>query len=427
MKRTLQLSLITTTVAATLAVMPVRAQNQDMITLVVWDNFTRESEQAMVTELHDRFEAAHPGVIVERESYSTEELTGSLADALSSEEGPDVALINQSNMVALRDLLLPLDEYANQYDWYGRYALGLHARNSASENGLGGGNLYGMSNVAEVVGVFYHRNIFNELNFSVPRTFEQFEAMLPELEEAGYTPITFGNEESWVGIHTYGALLHSYTDPLPSPTWIDTLIYHDEPVDFDMPLVRDSAAKMLEWIDAGYFSANYADMDNDVNALGEFVSQTSAMWLAGSWNSGAIIDAVGEDAVGFFLLPSYAGSPVPYSIGGVGLGYGIRATSDNADLAAEYIDLLTDSDAALALLQEGYLPAVSVDTSILPFQSLTADLIDAWFTINSGNAVGHYLDWGLPNAGDNIQKLVNKEINIDEFIAAMQEDFNTAE
>jgi raffinose/stachyose/melibiose transport system substrate-binding protein len=429
MKRTFLVNLFVCTgllaIPVAMSTTPIRAQ--EGVTLVVWDNFTRESEQAMVAELHGLFEDTHPGVTVQRESFTTEELTNALADALASDDGPDVALVNQSSMGNLRDLLLPLDDYANEYDWYSRYALGLHARNSASENGLGSGNLYGMSNVAEVVGVFYHRDIFAGLGIEVPRTFEQFEAALATLKEAGYTPITFGNAENWVGIHTYGALLHSYTSPIPSPTWIDILIYHDDYIDFDNTEMRDSATKMLEWLGNGYFSANYADMNNDVDALGEFVSQTSAMWLAGSWNSGAIIDAVGEQAVGFFLLPSAVGSPVPYAIGGVGLGYGIRATSDNADLAAEYIDLLTNTDAGLALLQEGYLPAVSVDTSILPPDSLTADLISAWFTINTGNAVGHYLDWGLPNAGDNIEQLVNREASIEEFIEAMQTDFDASE
>jgi raffinose/stachyose/melibiose transport system substrate-binding protein len=137
---------------------PVTAQGE--VTLVVWDNWTREAEQAMIEQLNQEFQDAHPGVTIKREAYATDDLTNTLPLALTEDSGPDVAMINQgyTGMGALvqAGLLLPLNDYADKYGWWDRYAMGLHSRNSFTADGkqLGEGNLYGVSNTAEVVGVY---------------------------------------------------------------------------------------------------------------------------------------------------------------------------------------------------------------------------------------------------------------------------------
>jgi raffinose/stachyose/melibiose transport system substrate-binding protein len=167
LRRLLPLALILALVSAAGAV-PLRtpAAAQEEITLVVWDNWTRDAEQEMIEILNNEFEAAHPGVTIKRATYATDDLTNILPLELASDSGPDVTMINQgySGMGALVEagLLLPLNEYADKYGWWDRYAMGLHSRNSFSADGkqFGVGNLYGVSNTAEVVGVYYHRDIF---------------------------------------------------------------------------------------------------------------------------------------------------------------------------------------------------------------------------------------------------------------------------
>ena len=175
--------LILLVVAALLfAGFPVAAQ--DDVTLVVWDNWTRDAEQEMIETLNAEFEEAHPGVTIQREIYATDDLTNILPLELSSENGPDVTMINQGygGMGALVEagLLLPLNDYADQYGWWDRYAAGLHSRNSFSEDGkqFGVGNLYGVSVTAEVVGVYYHRDLFESHGLEVPQTLAELETLM---------------------------------------------------------------------------------------------------------------------------------------------------------------------------------------------------------------------------------------------------------
>jgi raffinose/stachyose/melibiose transport system substrate-binding protein len=179
-----------------LVIAPAAAQETTVLT--VWDVWTRDVEDAMGEELAAQFEAAHPGVDVQRTPYLFDDLMATLPLSLSDEGGPDVTVVNQgrTSMGGLVEagLLLPLNQYADQYDWWSRYAEVLHARNSFTEDGsvFGEGNLYGMSNTAEVVGAYYWKQAFKDLGLEIPKSFAEFEALLKAIKDAGKTPLAFG-------------------------------------------------------------------------------------------------------------------------------------------------------------------------------------------------------------------------------------------
>ena len=143
-RRFLSLMLITM-LAATLGVTPSAAQ--DSITRVVWDLWSRDVDSADIDQLHEEFMEAHPGVTIQREVYDLFDLMAIQPLAFSEAGGPDVSMINQgyvgTGTLVEAGLLMPLNDYADQYGWWDRYAMGLHARNSFSADGkqFGVGNL----------------------------------------------------------------------------------------------------------------------------------------------------------------------------------------------------------------------------------------------------------------------------------------------
>ena len=80
--------------------------------LLVWDQFYRKEESKVIETLNAEFEAAHPGVRIQREVKVLDDLRTTVKLALSKEDGPDVAQVNQgrNDMGALVEagLLLPL-------------------------------------------------------------------------------------------------------------------------------------------------------------------------------------------------------------------------------------------------------------------------------------------------------------------------------
>src|SRR5690554_1871883 len=418
-------NLITLAIVAVLLAALAPAGAQEEITLVVWDNWTRDAEQAMIEQLNAEFEEANPGVTIQREAYDTSDLTDILPLSLSEASGPDVAMINQgySGMGALVEtgLLLPLDDYAEQYGWLDRYGAGLHDRNRFTEDGaqFGEGNLYGVSNTAEVVGAYYWEEDFEELGLSIPTTFEEFETVVQALAEAGKTPIVFGSLDGWPAIHTWGAIQHVYS----TPEEIDAFMYRREGGTFDTEANLQAAQKMVEWIEAGYFTPGFEGMDYDNQTYAAFLNHQGTMWITGSWMTGSIAADLGEEGIGFFVVPSALPDAPPYSIGGVGLAYGVRAETEHPDLAAAYVDLVTGPRAAELLFENDFLPAAAVDPALLTEGSLTADVVGAWDTISSQDAVGHYLDWTMPDLAADIQEMMAGQVSPEEFIENVEADY----
>jgi raffinose/stachyose/melibiose transport system substrate-binding protein len=409
------------------ALAPVAAQEE--ITLVVWDNWVRDAEQEMIEILNAEFEESHPGVVIQREIYSTDDLPDILPLALAEEAGPDVAMVNQgySGMGPLVEagLLLPLDDYADEFGWWERYAMGLHSRNSFNEDGqqFGVGNLYGVSNTAEVVGVYYHKTIFEEYGLEIPKTLEEFEALNDALVEAGVTPIVFGSLDGWPAIHEFSVLQGAYI----TLDELDAFMYRLEGGAFDTEANVMGAEKLVEWTEAGYFSPGFEGMDYDVATFGDFIAGEGAMWITGNWMTGSIVAELGEEPVGFFTFPSNEEGVPAIVPGGVGLCYGIRATTEHPDLAAEYIDLVTGPRAAELLLERGFFPAAAVDPALLAEGTLTADMFTVWNNVGEANAVGHWLDWTVPNVDGNIQELMAGVVTPEEFAADVEADYIAGE
>ena len=109
--------------------------------------------------------------------------------------------------------------------------------------------------------------------------------------------------------------------------------------------------------------------------------------------------------------------------GGGGVGLGIRAGSENPDLAAEYIDLVTGPRAAELLFEHGFFPATAIDASLLTEGTVTADMFNVWSAVSGANAVGHWLDWTAPNIDANIQELMGQAVSPQDFIADVEADY----
>ena len=397
-------------------------------TLVVWDQFYRPVESSVMDTLNREFEAAHPGVKIQREVKVLEDLELTLPLALTKADGPDVAQVNQgrNSMGALvqAGVLLPLDDYVAQYQWGNVFSTSVASRNSFSADGrvFGQGSLYGVSPTAEVVGVFYNKDIFKSNGWKVPATFEEFEALLKDIKAKGITPISFGSLDGWNAIHEFSSIQHL----LVSQDYINNLTYGVNNVSFDTPENVQAAQILLDWSKAGYFTDGYPGIGyDDSNNL--FKSGQGAMTITGSWLTAELLTGT-DQQFGFFLMPPYSGKTA-MSIGGVGIPFSIRKTSLQPELAAEYLNWMISPRAAELWAEAGMLPAMNLpaDTKV-DTKGLFGDTLNAWNTINKNNLVGHYIDWATPTFGDTLtaelQKLLGGITTPADFAAAVEKDYS---
>ena len=407
---------------------PRRAGAQEATTLTVWDGYAREAESQVMDTLNAEFMEARPGVTIERTARTFDDLKATVRLALSSDDGPDVAQVNQglSDMGALAaaGLLRDLGPYAEEYGWYDLLSPSLVARNSFAENGtvFGEGTFYGMPPTAEFVGVIFNREKVEAVTAAVPATFAELEALLAALAEAGEIPIAFGNLEGWPAIHVYGELQNLGV----SREWIDDFIYSRNDVSFLEEANTEAAAKVQEWVQANYFTPDFSGISYD-DSWRAFSTGQGGMMITGSWLSGEL-EAVGvADQFGFFLFPPAEADGNKLSVAGTSMGFAIRETSPNADLAAEYINW-TVSERAAELWAEAGIVSVNADPALVEGQEgIYPELVRAWAQLNSTDTVGHYLDWATPTLYDtlvaSLQELFGLAITPEEFVAQIQADY----
>jgi raffinose/stachyose/melibiose transport system substrate-binding protein len=393
------------------------------ITLTIWDQQVRGGQNDSIEALNAAFEEAYPNITIDRVSRSFEDLRRVLRLAISDDEAPDVVQANnaRSDMGAYVEagLLRPLDGYAEVYGWDDRFPESIRATASYSEDGtvFGDGNLYGLPQVGEMIGVWYNKAKLDELGIQPPKTLEQFEAALQTAKDAGEIPIQFGDADQWPGIHTFGFVQNMFEprDDIRAlgfgnkgPSWTDD------------PNVQ-AADKLQEWVDAGYFTDGFNGLKYDPSWQ-DFAKGEGVFMISGSWLLADLTDAMGDN-VGFMAPPTGATGELT-ATGATGLPFAVTSASDQPDAAAAYINFITNADAMQTLSEAGELPVV--DAADQQVSGTQAQVFDAWSTATSEDALVPYLDWGTPNAYDlitvNVQSFMGGDSSADDLLGTLEDD-----
>ncbi len=403
--------------------------NGETTVLTVWDlNNAPEISKAQDL-MNKEFVDQHPGVQINRVVKSLDDLKATLKLAMSSPDGPDVGQVNQGHpdmgAFVKAGLLLPLNDYATQYGWYDLYSPSIVARNSFSADGLhfGEGNWYGVGATAEVNGVYYNRTKLAAAGLSVPTTFEEFQNDLATLKAAGETPIAYGSLDGWPGPLEYSYVQQVNVDK----AWLDDFIFGRNNRSFDTPQDLWAAQVLQDWAQKGYFSEGFAGVGYD-EMWSSFGSGQGVFMLTGSWLSPDFMAIPNADDFGFFLMPPLESeTATDLAVGGTSLAFGIRATSQHPDLAAQYIDWLISPRARELWLQNFVIPVPAVDASKVPDRPLFRDLVAAWNEVNTQDTMGHYLDYASPTMYDTmvaqVAGLTGGATTPEEFVSTIEADY----
>ena len=396
-------------------------------TLVFWDSNNSGGLQEIVETLGQEFEASHEGVTVEHQGFETDQLVEQLQRAIQSDEGPQISQINQGETsmgpLVRADAIIPMEQYAEQYGWNDLLSPGLIARNRYSEDGtqIGEGPIWGLSQTAEIVGFYYNRQIFADNEIEVPATFADLEAAMQTFKDAGVTPLVFGNLNAEPAIHLYGEIHGTMT----TREYLDGLIYRTGDQSWDTEEIRQAAAKLQEWQENGFLLEGFEGINPD-DAWPLFAGGGGAMLMQGSWQAPDLAAEMAEN-VGFFLMPPQEAGGIVLHVGGVGIPYGILATAEDPDLAAEFIDTLVSERALELMIEQSALPAMPIPPEMIEPDTLAGDLYTAWNAANEADAIGHFMDWATPTFADTLkaelQRLLGGETTPEAFAQALQADY----
>jgi raffinose/stachyose/melibiose transport system substrate-binding protein len=373
------------------------------VTLTVWDQEVRGGQAAQIKQLNAAFQEKYPNVTIKRVAKSFEDLNKTLKLAVSGPKAPDVVQANQGRPVmgalVKGGLLKPLDPYEEAFAWDDRYAPLLLDLNRFSSDGaeFGDGNLYGLSQMGEIVGVFYNKSKVSE----PPATLEDFEASLAEAKDEGDIPIQFGNLDKWPGIHEYETVLGRAADKQA----VRDLVFARDGASFDTPEFQAAAKQIQGWADKGYFTPDFNGTGYDP-AWQQFAKGKGRYLIAGTWLVADLAKAMGDD-VGFMLLPGTDAGAEPVALGGESLAFAVTSQSEHPEVGAAYIDFLTNGEAATVLAETGNLPAMPVDAAAIP-DGLPGEVFDAWGKLAESDGLIPYLDYATPTFYDDISGAIQQ-------------------
>jgi raffinose/stachyose/melibiose transport system substrate-binding protein len=368
------------------------------VTLTVWDQEVRGGQNEQMERLNAAFQQQYPNITIKRDSRSFDDLATTLRLALSGNDAPDVVQANNGRadmgaFVAAGELL-PLGPWARAYGWDQRYPESVSQYVSYTPDGkvFGEGEMYGLPQVGEVVGIYYNPAELQRLGVAVPTTWEQFEAALATVKAAGTTPIALGNVEGWPALHVFGTV----QDQLVPADQITDLAFGRKGASWTTPENTQAAQRVAEWARAGYFTEGVNGID-DNQAWQAFARGEAAFLIGGSWYAADLEAAMGQN-VRFMPPPPPAGLPVS-ATGGTGLPFAITSASDAPDAAAAYLDFITSSDAMQVLSETGNLPVVDTAAQTPP-AGLSRDVFAAFAAVADGGRLLPYLDYATPTMGD---------------------------
>jgi raffinose/stachyose/melibiose transport system substrate-binding protein len=389
----------TTTPVATAAAKP-DISKLGNVTLTVWDQQVRGGQNDEVEELNKQFMAKYPNVTIKRTKKSFDDLQKTLKLAVSGTDAPDVVQANQGygqmGAMVKAKLLRPITDYAKVYGWNDRYSQALLDLNSFSPDGkeFGTGDLYGLSQNGEIVGVFYNK----EMVPTPPTTLDQFEASLADFKAKGMPGIEFGNLEAWPGIHEFESVLGQTADKQA----VRDFVFGKSGASFDTPEFQAGAAKLVDWTKKGYINKNFAGTKYDP-AWQAFAKGKSPYTIAGTWITADAEKMMG-DKLGFMLMPGKDPNS-PVSLGGEDLPWAITSSAKQPDVAAAYLDFLTDANAAKVLVDTGN-PLPAMKGSPAPSSGTAVQVADAWQKLNAADGLIPYLDYTTPTFYDDISSAI---------------------
>ncbi len=398
------------------------------VTLTMWDTETSPGPSKAEDTLINQFEAKYPNVTVKRVVKNFDDYVATIKLAASSPNAPDVFQGNEGyatdQPLVKAHLIVPLDAAAKAYGWNTRFGSPETLnplRWSNDGTTWGSGTLWGVAQKAEVVGVFYNKKTLHRLGLGVPKTFADFEASLARAKSQGVPGIMVGNLDRWPMGHVFMVLQARFADPKAIADWT----YGRSGATFDTPGTRKAATVVQQWGQKGYFEDGFNGVSQE-NAAARFGKGEGLYFITGPWENQTFAGPLG-DGVGFFPLPSLDGAPGAPATGSISLPFHVSAKSKHPDVAAAFIDFITNSAAAKVIIHNGDLPAADPGSGAIDPNSSLAAISAAWLEKSKAGTLTPYLDWATATMGDTLfgalQQLTSGRMTPAQFTAAVQADW----
>lgn len=339
---------------------------------------------------------------------------------ISAADTPDIARITDINSAVRGGHVVNLDEYAKAYGWELPDAQ-TEVYRVDSNGKIGSGSLYAVPDGVSMTGLFWNKKVAKELGITeAPTTIAELEADMEKATKAGKLAMMMPAKEGGTS-YIYQALLTNYEG---RDTVMDWIIQKDGAT-FKTDGAVKAAEKIKSWQDAGYFSSDALALDGST-ALSRFCNGEALFFPAGSWYTGSINDALGDDS-GWIAFPGENEGDSGSAAANAVTAFGIPANAKNKNAAAAFLDFLQSDEARQIAVDNGYPPIGEGDAPSTDNQLLGQVLTAYEGLVASGNTTDY-----INNATAGIQasaivpgfqSLIDGTMSPEEFVDSIQTQY----
>lgn len=319
------------------------------------------------------------GIDVEVSTLPWSNMRTVLQTQLRSGEGPDVFAYGSGpsfgGVLAEAGMVQDLTGTYEKYDW--------KVFDFAKERVTYDGKVYGIPGELETIGLFYNKEIFDDLGLAQPQNLRDLKKSAEAIRATGKVPLAVGDKEGWEGGHLLSMTLSSAI----GGDGMEALFSGEK--SWDSPEVKAALQLWGDFNKAGYLPKSPTSVDYDTSTA-MFFSGKAAMIPTGSWLVGEIEDNA-DFEVGYIPFPAPSGPGV--FAGGLGSGPWISATASDKEAAEKFLDFLQSEEHGRWTVENLHtIPPRPMNTADLDVSPLLTQVLNDTAKVSAGGDFGYNID-----------------------------------
>jgi raffinose/stachyose/melibiose transport system substrate-binding protein len=352
------------------------------------------------------------GIKVRTSTLPLENMRTVLQTQLRSGEGPDVFNWGSGpsfgGALAKAGLLYDLTDAYAENNW--------EVYDFAKERVTVDGKVYGIPGELETIGLFYNKDVFDQLGLDPPQSLEELDAVCRAIRDSGRVPMSVGDKEGWEGGHLLSMTLSSAI----GSKGMEQLFNGER--SWDSPEVVEALELWKRYDESRYLPRSPTSVNYDTSTS-TFFSGDAAMIPTGSWLVGEIDDNT-DFPVGYIPFPAPDGRGI--FTGGLGSGPFVSATTSKPEAAIEFLDFLASEEHGKWTVENLHtIPPRPLDTEGLKVSPLFAQVLEDTAKVGDGGGLGYNIDVMVSDAMnqamyDGVQAVFTGQMTPDEAAAGLE-------
>ncbi len=313
-----------------------QVNNGEKVTITMQNIYVDQSTPTAkgLKQTIEAYQKEHPNVKIQLDTLSTDQQKQKLKTQAASKTIPDITMVNpaaQMQPFVEAGLFAPLNDMIDKDGLKDTYSPGLLDYYSFN------GNVYALPDGNNIEVVYYNKDLFAQAGISAPpTTFDELLNDVKALKAKGITPFAIGEKDTWTGSFMFMNILLRTNG---GPGFLQDVL--DGKKTFEDPAFVEAVDAFQQLVQAGAFPEGATSLD--ANAGGNlFKSGKAAMFMIGSWETGAVDASTAGPSAAAFQFPTVNGKGDPNQFMlAPGTAFAISANSKHIDVAKDFLHYFT--------------------------------------------------------------------------------------